>query len=164
MLHLVFASRSRCRAQDILLSVARLTSVAKRRKGDAGAAEAKRPAVVAVVPAQKDGTAPHTPAAVSPSRGSRAQPQEKTAPAAELTPEAPVSESLAGDPRSPERLGLSVVAALPVLVLVAPPIPSTTSSGRGASSMPRALEEARSHWTSSGMSFNVWTGVGQRGT
>ena len=61
----------------------------------------------------------------------------------ELTPEVPIPDSLAGNPRYPEPPVLSA-AAPQVLVPAAPPLPSTTPSGRVASAASGALEEAHS--------------------
>nr|XP_020191478.1 MAP7 domain-containing protein 1-like [Aegilops tauschii subsp. strangulata] len=122
----------------------RLTLAAKRKKEDAVAPKAKRPAAALETPTLKDKAASHPPATGLSSRGSRAQPLEKPAPAAMPTPEALAFHAPANDPRAPEPPTILAAAASPVLTPAPSPPPTTTPAGRGSSAMPGALEEALS--------------------
>ena len=99
---------------------------------------------VAGAPTQKGATAPVAPVVVLSSRSSGAEPQEEMTPAVELTLEAPIPDSLVGDPRPLEPLVIPAAATPPVLVPGAPLLPSTTPSGRAAFATFGALEEAQS--------------------
>ena len=127
---------------DIFLLMARLTSVAKRKKEEARASEAKRPASATATPAREEEAASRPPTARLSSRGSGAQPQENTAPAAEPTPEALAFSMPADDPRTPEPPAILAATASPVLAPVPPPPRVLTPTDHGSSTRPGALEEA----------------------
>nr|XP_020172859.1 translation initiation factor IF-2-like [Aegilops tauschii subsp. strangulata] len=114
----------------------------KRKKEEARASEATRPAVATATPVWAKEAASRSLTTGRAPRSSVAKPQEESASVAKQTLGAPVSGTPAGSSRAPEPPAALTAVAAPVQAPVPPPPQVLTLADHGSSAMPDALEEA----------------------